>query len=459
MATNRAEPQISAEMERLSTYISGALAMPLPDDIVAAAKLHILDTFAAMITGARLHPGAVATAYAGAIPGEATILGTALTAPAIDAALANGMSAHADETDDSHAPALLHPGCIVVPAALAAAEKWGGSGRDLIRATALGYDVVVRFSLALGALKLHNAGHAITSTAGVFGAGAAAAALARLDPRQVRHAISYCGQQSSGLSSWRRDPDHVEKAFVFGGMPARNGVASAAMVSAGMTGVEDVLAGPTTYLGTFSVIDGTPAMLVEGLGEVFEIGRTNIKKWCVGSPIQAPLDSVQALMADHGLTAAQVARMRIHVPTLATTIIDNTTMSDLDVRYLLSVLLLDGDLSFEAAHDDSRLSDPSIQALRARMDVIGSDELEALRPERQAIVEVDLTDGRSLRHHTLAVRGTQKNRMTAAEIEAKARGLLAPVLGDDGAEALIARVATLDDLDDVRALRPFIAAG
>jgi len=451
---------ISGQTRRLAGYMASALQAPLPEEAVDRGTLHILDTLAAIISGSRLLPGRKAIEYVTQTGGrgECLVLGSDRLATPLDAALANGMCGHADETDDSHAPTALHPGCIVLPAALAAGEHWQRSGTDLLRATALGYDLVVRFSLALGAYKFHGEGHCVPGMAGVFGAGAAAAALGGLDADAMRHVLSYCAQQASGLSSWRRDADHIEKAFVFGGMPARNGIAAATMVASGMTGVEDVFFGAPTFLGTHSSIGGTSDMLIDGLGETFEIARTNIKKWCVGSPVQAPLDGVQTLMRDSGLRYENIERMRIHLPTLATTIVDKTTMADLDVRYLVGVLLLDGDLSFEAAHDHARMGEARIAALRSRIDVIPSDELEALRPERQSIVEIDTTDGRTLTHRTYAVRGTQKNLMTRAEVEAKSEGLLAPILGKDRTASLIATIREIGRVENVRSLRPLLVA-
>src|SRR5207253_5330168 len=107
---------------------------------------------------------------------EASVVGSRLVTSAINAALANGMLAHANETDDSHAPSRNHPGCAVVPAALAAAETTRASGEKFLRAVVLGYDVASRVNYALGAEPFAFAGRMIHSFGGTFGAGAAAAA-------------------------------------------------------------------------------------------------------------------------------------------------------------------------------------------------------------------------------------------------------------------------------------------
>src|SRR6185295_6293544 len=217
-------------------------------------------------------------------------------------ALAGGMLAHADETDDSHAPSLTHPGCGIVPAALAMAEREQAGGTALLRAVALGYDIGTRISMALGGYDFSEAGHDTHSFGPMFGAAAAAGAIAGLDAGQVRHMLSYTAQQASGLSNYARDTEHVEKAFIFGGMPARNGAAAATMVASGMTGIDDSFSGQRNFFFAFGA-RGDPGALVRGLGRVHEIVNTNIKRWSVGSPIQAPLDSLSALIKTHGLTA------------------------------------------------------------------------------------------------------------------------------------------------------------
>src|SRR6202521_4087788 len=115
----------------------------LPDDVIEKAKHHILDTFAAMISGSELAPGRAAIAFARAYGGDtaATVAGSVVLCGPMEAALANGVLAHSDETDDSHSPSQSHPGSAVVPAALAIAEKFGCDGTRFVRAVALGYDI------------------------------------------------------------------------------------------------------------------------------------------------------------------------------------------------------------------------------------------------------------------------------------------------------------------------------
>src|SRR6202008_3332498 len=260
-------------MNTLSSYMSAARAKALPEDVTEQAKFHLLDTLAAMISGSELPPGQAAQRHIREHSGNgpATVVGTELTAPPIDAALANGMMAHADETDDSHNESRSHPGCAVVPAALAAGEISGIDGAGLLRAVTLGYDVGTRVVMAMGGAAFsYESSLATHSIAGTFGAAAAASCAVGLDTRQMRWALDYTAQQSSGITAWRRDTDHIEKAFVFAGMPDRNGVTAALLVQSGWNGVDDIFSGPDNFFAAYAP-KAQPDRLTDKLGERYEI--------------------------------------------------------------------------------------------------------------------------------------------------------------------------------------------
>src|SRR5260221_1887328 len=188
--TGKDEP-LSPVTVALAAYISSALDRDLPAPVVAKTKMHVLDTIAAMVSGSRLKAGVAAARYIDGLGGkpQATVIGTSILTSTVNAALANGMAAHGDETDDSHLKGRFHPGCGIVPAALATAEIAGRSGNELLRAGALGYDIGARLIFAPGFAKLYterNSPHTLSTT---FGATAAAPAMLRLNPPQVHHAF------------------------------------------------------------------------------------------------------------------------------------------------------------------------------------------------------------------------------------------------------------------------------
>jgi 2-methylcitrate dehydratase PrpD len=446
-------------MRRLSAYIGSALRRPLPPAIVEKTKHHVLDTIAAMVTGSRLLPGRKAISYIETLGGvkEAGVIGSHIVTSAINAALANGMLAHADETDDSHAPSLTHPGCGIVPAALAMAERQRQSGTALLRAVALGYDVGCRLTQALDAYEFRNDGHSTHSFGPMFGAAAAAGSLAGLSEQQVRYLLSFTAQQASGVSCWMRDAEHIEKAFDFGGMPARNGVAAATMVAHGFTGVEDVFAGERNFFVAYGR-KPDPTALTRGLGVTYEIMNTNIKRWSVGSPIQAPLDSLLDLIRTHKIKAEDVEGLVVRVAHQGANTVDNRAMPDICMQHMCAVMLIDGGVTFVSSHDEKRMSDRKVLALRSRIELRGDDALSAAMPSRQGIVEVSLRDGRKLKHHTRAVRGTAENPMTRGEVNEKSFDLMAPIVGKARARRLCDAVWKLEKVRDLRALRALFRA-
>ncbi len=455
--SGKAALQISPVMQQLSAYIARTLRRPLPPPVVEKTKHHLLDTIAAMVSGSRLRPGTKAISFVRTQGGakEACVIGSRIVTTAANAALANGMLAHADETDDSHSPSQTHPGCGVVAAALAMAEREHRNGAALVRAVALGYDVCCRLTQSLNALQFRADGHSTHSFGPMFGAAAAASALAGLTERETRHVLSYTAQQASGISCWMRDPEHIEKAFDFGGMPARNGVAAAAMVAHGFTGVEDVFSGERNFFVAYGR-NPEPAALVRGLGERYEVMNADIKRWSVGSPIQAPLDSLLDLLREHRFEAADVERLVVRVAHLGANTTNNRDMPDICMQHLCALMLLDGAVTFKSSHDERRMRERPVLELRARVELHGDDALTQAMPRREGIVEIRLRDGRTLRHHTTAVRGTPENPMTRDEIDAKAYDLAAPVVGRARARQLCDALWRLEKLNDVRKLRPLL---
>ncbi len=450
---------ISPVMATISAYMADAPRHELPDDVAEKTKHHILDTVAAMISGAQLKPGRMAIDFMQTQGGleEATVAASQMITTAVNAAQVNGTLAHADETDDTHQRARFHPGCVIVPAALAVAEREGSSGEALIKAVALGYDVGARFNLALGpAVLFDDAGHA-TCTGAQFGATAACGVLLNVNEQQARYQISYALQQASGVPCWHRDTEHIEKALVFGGMPARNAVLSALFAAAGFSAVDDVLSGDHNYFDVFTD-DPHPEELTKELGARFDILDANLKKWCVGMPAQSPLDAIEALLNEHTIDPDEIESIIITLPEGRYNISDNSLMPNMCLQHLVPLFLIDRRLSFESVHDEARMDDSDILDLRRKVVLVPSKELRAATPPRQAIVEITMTDNQTFRHHTKAVRGSAANPMSRQDVAEKALALTAPVIGRDKAEKLVEQMWSLDALEDITPIRPNLQA-
>jgi 2-methylcitrate dehydratase PrpD len=176
----------------------------------------------------------------------------------------------------------------------------------------------------------------------------------------------------------------------------------------------------------------------------------------VGSPIQAPLDALSLLMEENKFGADDIDRLTVRVAHQGANTTNNRAMPDICMQHLCAVLVLDGTVSFKAAHDEKRMRDPAVLKLRKKIELQGDDALTAAMPSRQGIVEVVLRDGTTLRHHMKAVRGTAENPMTRAEVDAKAYDLIAPVFGRTRARRLCDALWSLDKLDNIRKLRALL---
>ena len=444
---------------RLARYMVASRDLALPDEVVNACKHRILDTLAAMVSGARMKPGLMATEYVRRMGGtaQASVVASRLRSTAANAALANAMCAHADETDDFEPVTKAHPGCSSVPAALAIAEKNGATGQAFIRAVALGYDLGCRLLMALGPDLVRGTHRSAEGTSSTFCALGAAAPLAQLNEQQMRYAISYAAQQVSGLWSWVNDEDHVEKAFDFAGMGARNGVMAVTMAEMGMTGVSDVLDGTHNLLRALST-QPKPEAMVAGLGSLFYVTESAIKTFSVGYPNQSALEAMLQLRKEFGLTPANVEAILVKLPTDAIGIVGTSAMPDVNCQHLVSVALLKAAVSFTDSHDAALMKDPAILSIRHKVEIKGEASLMDPAAPRGAIVEVTMADGRHVQRHIRFPPGTKENPLTTEAVNAKARDLMLPVLGARKTDALIRQVNGLEQVKDVRSLRSLLQA-
>lgn len=445
-------------MATLSSYMAAAKDRGLPAEVVEKAKQHILDTFAAMVSGSELPPGRAALTLARAQAGRpvATVVGSSVLTGPMDAALVNGVLAHSDETDDSHGPSQSHPGASIVPAALALGEELGATGEHYLRAVTLGYDVGSRLTMALGGATFRDESRRSTHAfAGDFGSAAAAGCVAGLTAQQMRWLLDYASQQASGYAIWGRDTDHIEKGFVFGGMPARNGVTAALLVRSGWNGVDDVFSGVDNFFQV-NAPKGDPAVLVDKLGERYEVVNTDIKKWTVGTPIQAPLDAIDNIRKKRPFDAADVRRVVVRLAPTVGAVVDNRDIPDICLQHMVAVMLVDKTASFHAAHDKARMQDAAVLRQRSKVQYVPDAALARLLPARVAVVEVTLNDGTELSDRVEAVRGTVRNPMPRGEVIDKARDLIAPVLGTPTAQKLIDAVFAIETVKDIRTLRPLL---
>jgi 2-methylcitrate dehydratase PrpD len=271
----------------------------------------------------------------------------------------------------------------------------------------------------------------------------------------MRFALSYAAQQVSGIWSWVRDSEHIEKAFDFAGMGARNGVSAALMVQSGFTGVDDVLDGEHNMIDALST-EPRPEEMVADLGTRYYVTESAIKTFSVGYPIQAPVDALLTLRRTHGLTADNVARIVARLPEDGALIVNNRAMPDVNLQYVLAVALLEGTVSFADSHSQERMKDRQVVAVKERVELIADKALLDPAAPRSGRVDVTLRDGRTVSHFTRFPPGTKENPLSTDAVNEKARSLIEPVLGAAKTTAIIRAVSALEEVPNVRDLRPLL---
>jgi 2-methylcitrate dehydratase PrpD len=452
--TKPGEPAVTAPLSR---YIAASPTMTLPEDIKELGKRHILDTMASMIACRDLEAAMLARKYAAAMTGggPATILATRERAALVDAVFASAVTGHAAEINDFSPSSYTQPGPPVLSTALLLGEQRRASGSALLNAVVTGYELTCRVPKTLGIRNLRDiTGIASHGVGPVFGAAAAAASIMRMPEAKIPHLLSYCAQQASGSWKWLLDEAHVEKAFVFAGMPARNGLQAALLVDAGFTGVPDCLDVPGGWLmsGMFAgpESDLDRRYLIDRLGERFELPLVGYKRYPTGGPAQASVEGM--LQLARKVDRTQIDSVHIAMPGRAFAFA-TAKMPALNLPYLCAIIILDGRLDFSAAHSMTRKEgDAAVRALMGRVEVVHDQAQEREPRAESARVTVTMKNGERQELFIDGVTGFPTHPMSHDEVEAKALELMTPRLGADRARRLADRIWRLEQVTDVAEL-------
>ncbi len=387
MDTMKQKPGKGATMQ-LARWVSALSYRDLPDRTKAVVRLALLDTvgcgtygYATPWTQALLK-----WAQAGGGKGRARVW---CDLPAgqsglrvADAAMVNGTASHAFELDDYH-NAKLHPGAVVIPAAMAMAEELNASGEQLVTAIAAGYEVMIRSSLALNPSAARLRGWHLTGACGPFGAAAACAVLMGLDAERTAWALGLAGTQGAGL--WAFNADGAMSKRLHAGKAAHSGVLAAELAAAGFTGPTQIYeAEDGGFLKAYSDASNV-APLTQDLGRVYHLDAVSIKPYsCCGST-HAYIDA--ALQLRHRLgdrwDAARPVRVgmsKVVDVQCGFDYIPTTVLSaQMSLRYCVAAALTDGQV-LPAQFSDEKMHDPALGALAATLELVDDPALDKLYP-------------------------------------------------------------------------------
>ena len=451
--------------DALAHFIAGARTARMLEEHRELARQHILDTLASIVACRDLEPSVLARKFAAAQSGSvsgnaATMLGTRQKAALTDAVFASAMTGHGAEINDFIPSAFVQPGPSIISAALALAETRGGTGDAFLRAIVVGYELAGRVPKAVGVTNLRSAGIANHGVGPVFGTAAAAASMIGLPRERIGDLLTFSAQQASGSWQWLMDVEHIEKAFVFAGMGARNGLHAALMVEAGFRGVRNAFDHPDGWLraGVFAKGDANPGYLIEKLGERSELPETAFKRYPVGGPTQPAVHGLLEMLPK--IKRNDVQSVRIEMPGRWQAFRD-AAMPALNLRYLSSIILIDGKLDFVAAQSLERMaSDSKVRALMERVTIVHDRAQEAPpgspRTESARVIVVE-NGGKNHEIYVPYVVGFPSHPMSREDVEAKALDLMSARLGNSRAKQVIERVRTIEKLERAADLVAMIA--
>jgi 2-methylcitrate dehydratase PrpD len=444
----------------LAAWAAGLRYADVPEDAVERTKELFLDWAASALAGRGARPVRALEAVAAAMGPEdgpcEVLVSRGRTSP-LFAALVNAGSSHMVEQDDLHNASVFHPGTVVFPAALAAAQATGASGRDFVAACVAGYEAGVRVGRFLG--RSHYKVFHTTGTAGTLGAAAAAAHVLSADEDTMLHALGSAGTQAAGL--WEFLRDGADSKQLHTAKAAADGLLSAYLACEGMTAAERILEGEAGMAAGMSS-DADPSRLGDGLGEHWAVLETSFKFHASCRHTHPAADALLEAMREHGLGPGDVARVRARVHGPAIDVLGpvtdprNVHQSKFSMGFVLAQIAHRGGASLDLFTEES-LEDPDLRAFVPRVEMVLDPEVDAAYPERWiGLVEVETTDGRRVTGRVDVPKGDPGNTLSRAELEDKAHRLAAHGGGAAPEEVgrLVARAWRLGDEPDVRDLLP-----
>jgi 2-methylcitrate dehydratase PrpD len=442
----------SSATHELAVFASSLTFEVIPREVIDKAKLCLLDTIGCCVQGAGLpfvRTLADVTVTEGA-RGGAAILGTALRTAPSGAALANGTAAHSFQLDEVHAGATLHPGSVVVPAALALA---GGrrSGREFLAAMVAAYEVGIRVGVASNG-GMFRRGYHNQGTTGCVAAAAAAARVLELDSARTAMALSLAASQAAGLMAVQ---EGANAKALHSGRAAQSGVYAALLARGGFTGAEDALdAGYGRFFDTL-VGEWKPERLCSGLGERWHTLEVGYKLSPASNGSITAMDTLSRIMHEHRLRADDVARIVARVSTntlhhcgwdFDPAAVKGVLGAQMNLRYGLSVMALDR-AATPTQYTMERIRERDIAAFLPKIEVEACEEFDSDPGLRLASrLELTTRDKRTYTGETRYRRGSAENPVSVEQLEDKFLTLTIPVLGERRARASMQLIRTFDDL-------------
>ena len=434
--------------ELLSCHLAELRFEQIPAPIIDAAKLHILDSLGCVLAGSYLEPAKRAYNLAVAASGgnlASTLLGTSLRVSYLDAVQAMATAAHCAELDDIHGGAATCIGAMIIPALLAMAEKYGGSGRRFLEATVAGYETIARVGLSIDAPKLFARGWWPSTVCGAFGVAAAGAKFLAWPADKTANALGIAALHSGGMLTGGNEG--ATARHVAFGRAAQNGILALLATEQGLSGPKRAFEDARGFCLTLCA---EPRWKFLQSFDRYFLPEVAFKPYPCARQLHAGVEALLKLMAQYSIGADAIREIELAVPTQNAGLVDRPATPTLRAatlgsgQYVMAVTALRGKIDL-ASFEDEYLQSEQVRWLMAKVKVSASAELERYFPKYwPGRVTVKLAGGHEHTAQIIAPKGESENPMTRQDVEEKFLGLAAPVLGDEKARAVIEEASLLD---------------
>ena len=448
-------PDLTGLTMRYAEHIAALRYADLPAEVIRKAKTIIRDGIGNQIAASAISEPAqrmveIVRGWGGAP--EVTVTGYGLKVPAPMAVLCNAMLGHGVELDDAHGTGLIKGGSVLVSLALASAELAGSSGEDVIAGIVGGYEIAIRVAKAINPGHRQR-GYHTSGTVSLIGGAAMATRLLGGDAAQIASAIGLATMQSAGIQAFL-DDSCMAKPFS-PGKGAMNGMMAAVMARSGFTGPRKALESREGFLNAFTS-SVRASDLVENLGTHYAIMEVGFKPHAACRYAHGPLDLAQAMYWQDGVRLAEVESITAHMSELAIRQASKLPCPNLNVamgstQFGVSLALALGANGLRDYWAGFKM--PEVHEAAATRVRLVPEPAFGLGG-RQAILEVRLKDGRTLKRRSEEPRGEPTNPLTDEEMERKFLGMATMAIDDDRAAALSRRLMALESEPRAAAIPP-----
>lgn len=410
--------------EQLADWASQLEVNELPDPVVAVARRLLLDV-TGLCVAARYSDYVRATLTSCHEAGAVTLIGHRQTLDPFSAALLNGTAAHGEDYDDTFEGTPVHVGAVVVPAALAVCERYGCSGRDLLRAITAGGELMCRMAL-VAPTAIHRAGFHPTAVIGALGAALSVSVALRLTPQATTAALGVAGSMASGIIEYLAEGTWTKRLHA--GWAAQSGLRAALLARSGFSGPRSVIEGRHGFFHAFTNADVEPNFdpLRAQLGRSWQLARLAFKPYPCGTMTQPFIDCALRLHG-RGITPEQIESVvcqvgagtvhRLWQPLAEKRQPSSPYSAKFSVPYCIAVALTDGRVGL-AQFSERRVGDPTVLALAERVSYQIDPDNDYPR-NYSARLQVRLRDGAAIDLDQPHLRGGDREPLTDAELSAK----------------------------------------